>query len=216
MILDNTKKHGIEEVVKTTIKAPEGTEQKATTENRNTENRGFGFRRDSQYSKDRPFKRQDGLAKDSLKRAILSVRRVAKVRDGGKRLSFSVLVAIGDGKGKIGIGTGNAAEVNIAIEQATTNAKKHLQTVKLHDNRTISHDVSGHYCATTVILRKAIVGRGIVAGKIIKSMMECLGGESLDIVSKIYGSRNPHNVAKAVLLALNPFIKSREYTDIAA
>lgn len=210
MILDNTKKHSIEEV-KPTAKTHENTEQKGTTENR-----GYGFRRDSQYSKDRPFKRSEGQAKDSIKRAILSVRRVAKVRDGGKRLSFSVLVALGDAKGRIGIGTGNAAEVNIAVEQATTKAKKYMQTVKLHDSRTITHDVSGHYCATTVIMRKANIGRGIVAGKIIKSMMECLGGESLDVVSKIYGSRNPHNVAKAVLLALRPFIKSREYTEAAA
>ncbi len=211
MVLENTKKHTTEEA-QTTVKTRENTEQRESAENR-----GTGFRRDAQYSKDRPFnKRSEGQAKDSIKRAILSVRRVAKVRDGGKRMSFSVLVALGDAKGRIGIGTGNAAEVNMAVEQATTKAKKYMQTIQLADSRTMIHDVSGHYCATTVIIRKAKVGRGIVAGKIIKSMMECLGGEALDVVSKIYGSRNPHNVAKAVLLALRPFVKTREHATIAA
>lgn len=177
-------------------------------------NRGY---RGDHGSGERSFSRKGkeySERKDSnTKRAILSVRRVAKVRDGGKRLSYSVLVALGDAKGRIGLGSGNASEVNIAVEQATLKAKKYMQTVKMHENRTIRHDVSGHYCATTVILRKAMPGRGIVAGKIIKGMMECLGGDTLDIVSKVYGSRNPHNVAKAVMLSLNPFLKPREIQE---
>lgn len=141
------------------------------------------------------------------KTSVLSLRRVTKVREGSNRLSFSALVVVGDMKGSLGIAAAKAREAPLSIQSAAANARASKYKITLLDNRTLPYDVEGHYCSTKVLLRKAKPGTGIVAGKIVRAILECLGGSNLDVVSKVYGSRNPINVSKAILEALSDFIE---------
>lgn len=153
------------------------------------------------------FKRREKEVSDE-KMSVLSVRRVAKVGEGSKRLSFAALVVVGDGKGSYGVATGKSRAVNIAIQKAATKARKLSRKLNLLDSRTLHYDVNAKFCASKVVLRKAKQGTGIKAGKIIRAILECLGGSNLDIVTKILGSRDPRNVANAVMLALDEFVVS--------
>ena len=153
---------------------------------------------------ERKFKRREHDENEKI--SVLSLRRVAKVREGSNRLSFSALVVSGDMKGSFGIASTKAREASLAIQRAAAKARKLKKTVKLLDGRTLFQDVEGSYCATKVLIRRAKPGTGIVAGKIVRAILECLGGSKLDVVTKVYGSRNPLNVAKAVLVALSEFM----------
>lgn len=150
------------------------------------------------------FKRREREESDD-KISVLSIRRVAKVGEGSKRLSFAALVVVGDGKGSFGIATGKSRVVSSAIQKAVSKAKKLRKKLDLLDNRTLHYDVTAKFCASKVVLRKAQPGTGIKAGKIIRAILECLGGSNLDIVTKILGSNDPRNVANAVQLALSDF-----------
>ena len=132
---------------------------------------------------------------------LVSVNRVAKVVKGGRRFGFAAIVVVGDAKGKIGYGTGKAKEVPSAIKKASTEAKKNLFRVPLKEGRTLYHDVVGNYGAGKVILRKAPLGTGIIAGGAMRAIFDSLGIK--DIVAKSIGSSNPHNVIKATFDAFN-------------
>lgn len=131
---------------------------------------------------------------------ILDIRRVTRVSSGGRRFTFAVSIAIGDKKGRIGVGTGKAGDTSLAIEKATRSAKKNLITIKLTDDNSIPHEIKAKYNSARVMLMPAR-GRGIIAGSAVRDLIE-LGGLQ-DINSKIIsGSKNKLNIAQATVKAL--------------
>jgi small subunit ribosomal protein S5 len=131
---------------------------------------------------------------------LVAINRVAKVVKGGRRFSFAALVVVGDGRGRVGFGTGKAREVPEAIRKATDHAKNHLIRVPLRDGRTLHHDVQGHYGAGQVVLRASPPGTGVIAGGPMRAVFETMGVQ--DVVAKSIGTSNPHNMVKATFAAL--------------
>jgi len=131
---------------------------------------------------------------------ILAIRRVARVVSGGRRFSFSVTVAAGDMKGKVGVGLGKGADTAAAIEKAMRDAKKNMITVPLTKSSSIAHDVSAKYGASSVVVRPA-PSRGVVAGGAVRTVLELAGVK--DVSGKILSrSKNHLNNARATIQAL--------------
>lgn len=131
---------------------------------------------------------------------LVHINRVAKVVKGGRRFSFAALVVVGDGRGRVGFGTGKAREVPEAIRKATERAKRTMIRVPLRDGRTLHHDMQGRYGAGKVVVRSAPPGTGIIAGGPMRAVFETMGVQ--DVVAKSLGSSNPHNMIKATFNAL--------------
>ena len=153
-----------------------------------------------EHTKKRDEKPTDSEGNELIEK-LVGINRVAKVVKGGKRFAMAALVVVGDGKGRVGIGTGKAREVPEAIRKATEAAKRKLRRVPLREGRTIHHDVRGVYGAGKVVLRSAPAGTGIIAGGPMRAVFEALGIH--DIVAKSVGSSNPHNMIKATLAAFD-------------
>jgi small subunit ribosomal protein S5 len=147
----------------------------------------------------RPERREDRQDSELIDR-LVNVNRVAKVVKGGRRFGFSALVVVGDGKGRVGYGSGKAREVPEAVRKATEQAKRSMVRVPLREGRTLHHDIQGHFGAGHVLLRAAPPGTGVIAGGPMRAVLEALGIG--DVVAKSLGSSNPHNMVKATMVAL--------------
>ncbi|MCL2737392.1 MAG: 30S ribosomal protein S5 [Alphaproteobacteria bacterium] len=132
---------------------------------------------------------------------LVSINRVSKTVKGGRNMSFSALVVVGDKAGRIGFGKGKALEVSSAVQKATKAAKAKMVRVPLKEGRTLHHDVDAKYGAGKVVIRSASAGTGIIAGGALRAVFECLGVQ--DVVAKSQGSNNPHNMVRAAFLAFS-------------
>ncbi|OGG57708.1 hypothetical protein A2765_06000 [Candidatus Kaiserbacteria bacterium RIFCSPHIGHO2_01_FULL_56_24] len=136
---------------------------------------------------------------------MLGIRRVARVMAGGRRFNFSVCIAIGDKKGRVGVGLGKAMDTQLAIEKATRHAKRHMITLDLTKTNSIKHNIGAKYCASVLEIRPS-PGRGLVAGSSVRAVLELAG--VTDVTAKILSrSHNPINNARAAMKALGDVAK---------
>lgn len=149
--------------------------------------------------------------KEELVEKLVHINRVAKTVKGGRNMSFAAVVVVGDQKGRVGYGSGKAAEVPEAITKATNEAKKNMVRIPLREGRTLHHDVQGHFGAGKVVLRTAPAGTGVIAGGPMRAIFDVMGIRN--IVAKSHGSSNPYNMVRATLDALS---KLRSPSEIAA
>jgi len=131
---------------------------------------------------------------------VLQVNRVSKKTSGGNKIGFSVLVVIGDRKGRVGAGLGKAGDVLSSIKKGSAYAKKHLITVPMHEGRTIPHRIVVKYGAAKILLKPAPKGSGIIAGGAVRAILEVAGVK--DVVGKMLGSNNKITNVYAIIEAL--------------
>ena len=145
----------------------------------------------------RPQRRQE--ENDGFIKKLIQVNRVTKVVKGGRNMRFAALVVVGDGKGRVGVGSGKAQEVPEAIEKAQAQAKRNLITVPMMDT-TIPHEVLGKFGKGSVLMLPAEEGTGVIAGGPVRAVMEAAGIKN--IRTKSHGTSNPVNCVKAVIAGL--------------
>lgn len=142
-----------------------------------------------------------------LKEKLVSLNRVAKVTKGGRTFSFSALVVLGDGNGRVGHGLGKARDVQECIAKAVDDARKNLIEVPII-NGTIPHEQKGKYGAGKVLIKPAADGTGVIAGGAMRAVLEMAGVHN--VLAKSRGSSNPHNVVKATINALQKLRSAKE------
>ena len=138
--------------------------------------------------------------KNELIEKVIRVNRVAKVVKGGRQFGFAAITVVGNGNGKIGMGYGKAKEVPLAIQKAMQTARKDLHSVAIN-KETIFYETTGKHGASKVFMRPAADGTGIIAGGAMRAVFECVGIRN--VLAKSYGSRNPINLVRATINALD-------------
>lgn len=158
---------------------------------------------DGKYLQSSPISRTIPMSTDEIKGQlidkVIKIRRCAAVVKGGRRFSFTALVVIGDGQGRVGWGYGKANEVPPAVEKAVKDGTRSLSTIHM-DGTTIPHTVNGHFGAARVILVPGAPGTGVIAGAAVRAVCEACGLK--DILTKSFGSNNSTNLVKATIEAL--------------
>ena len=144
--------------------------------------------------------KREFVKKSPYEEKVISIRRVSKTTKGGRTMRFTATVAVGDRKGKVGLGTGKASEVPTAISKAIKAAEKNVISINLVEGRTLSHEAIGKCGAAKVLVKPAKAGSGIIAGGPVRNVLELAGVK--DIVSKSLGSNTQINTAKAAMDAL--------------
>lgn len=147
---------------------------------------------------------------EGITEKVVKIRRCAAVVKGGRRFSFTALVVVGDGQGKVAWGYGKANEVPPSVEKAVQDGQRKLMAVKL-DGSTIPHEVIGTFGAARVVLIPASAGTGVIAGAAVRAVCEACGIR--DILTKSYGSTNPTNLVKATIDALEQ-LRSRSEVEV--
>ncbi|MBC7222020.1 30S ribosomal protein S5 [Candidatus Bipolaricaulota bacterium] len=137
---------------------------------------------------------------EQLQNEVIEIRRVGRVTKGGKRMRFRVVVVVGNGAGKVGVGLGKSVEIPQAVQQAIRDALKNMIEVPIV-NGTIPHEVMGEYGAAKVLLRPAYPGTGVIAGRTVGAVCRMAGIK--DVLTKALRSTNPLNLARATLVALS-------------
>lgn len=177
------------------------------------------FNKDNRNNTKRDFKRSKigrrNSVGDNFEERVVKTKRISKTTKGGRRMRFSALVIVGDKEGKVGYGIGKATEVPNAIKKAVKNARKNIARIPMTKKHTVYHEIIGHKGATKVLIKPAREGTGIIAGGVIRDVLELAGFH--DVYTKNLGSNTALNMVMAVIDGLRKQLiphKVREARDI--